>query len=117
MLQIALIIVIALALMVLITEIRGRSIIGSITARQRTLRAASAFLLIIILLMVLIGDKWLIPVGPMARMTYWLVCLSLAVGLIGLALLDMREAALGYVDEKKKIIRSIPKKDEDKKSE
>ena len=88
-----------------------------VTSKQKALRIASAFLTIIIMAMILAGDKWLAAYGPLAVMAYWMLCFVFAVVLVILALMDLKEVGLGFGEERKKIIREIAKPTEEHKND
>lgn len=113
MVRIILAIGILLAIAFLAVEIRGWSAGTKIlTGRQKALRVASALLMIALMVMVLVGDRWLAPYDPLITVAYWTVCFGLAVGLLLLALLDFKEVGLGYGKERKRILRNLAQRRE-----
>ena len=100
---------------ILVYEIRSwRAGTKVVTSRQKALRVVSASLIIIIMAMVLAGDRWLAGYNPFLVLAYWTFCLGLAVALLALALFDLREVGLGYGEETKKVFRHLAdKRDED----
>ena len=110
-LRVVLAIGILLVIAVLALEVRawhgGRSVV---TRRQKALRVASAALLVTIMVMILVGDRWLRACcGPLAAMAYWTFCIGLALSLVVLALLDLRQVGLSYGRDRRRILRDIAK--------
>jgi len=117
MLRIVLAIGILLVIAVLALEVRAwRAGRREVTRRQRSLRVASAVLLVAIMAMVLVGDRWLREsYGLLAAMAYWAFCLGLTISLFVLALLDLKEVGLSYGEDRKRILRDFAEpRDEDK---
>ena len=119
LLRIVLIIGILTVIGILGSEIRAwRAGTSVLTSGQKALRISSATLMIAVMSMVLAGDTWLTPFGPVAKMAYWTVCFGLAVSLVIFALLDLREIGLLYGEQRKRIFRDFKKsveKDKDRK--
>ncbi|HUV04478.1 MAG TPA: hypothetical protein VMX94_05165 [Armatimonadota bacterium] len=111
MLRIVLAIGIVLVVALLALEVRAwRRDTRRVARRQKALRVASAVLLVTIMAMVLVGDRWVKACcGPLAAMAYWALCFGLTLGLVVLALLDLKEVGLSYGRDRKKILRSIAK--------
>ena len=81
----------------------------AVTRKQKSFRIASGILLIGILSMILAGDKWLVPRGTIWIMSYWMLCFILAVILVTLALLDLKEVGQLYGEGAKHMIHDIVK--------
>jgi len=114
MLRVLLAIGILLAVAFLALEIRGwRAGTKIVNSKQKALRVAATFLMITVMVMVLVGDRWVAAYSPFGALAYWVVCLGLTIGLLLLALLDLREIGLGYGEEKKKILRHLAKRTEE----
>ena len=96
---------------VLALEVRAwRAGTRVVTRRQRALRVASAVLLVAIMAMILVGDRWLREsYGLPAAIAYWVFCFGLALSLVVLALLDLKEVGLGYGEDRKRILGDIAK--------
>lgn len=108
LLHIVLIIGILTVIGILGAEIRAwRAGTSSLTPRQKALRISSGTLMVVIMAMVLAGDEWLTPFGPIAKMTYWMVCFALAVSLVIFALLDLKEIGLTYGEQRKRIFHDL----------
>ena len=115
LLRIVLIIGILTVIGILGSEIRAwRAGTSVLTSGQKALRISSATLMIAVMSMVLAGDTWLTPFGPVAKMAYWTVCFGLAVSLVIFALLDLREIGLLYGERRKRIFRDFRKSVDDK---
>lgn len=79
----------------------------SLTRRQKTLRLTSAVLLIAVLVMVLVGDRGIRAYHPVAAVAYWTLCLVFAASLVVLALLDLKEVAVKYGEQKKRNLKEL----------
>ena len=87
----------------------------AISRRQKVLRVVSAALMLAIMGMILAGDMWLTPYGPIAKMVYWMMTFVFAVILVVLALFDLKEVGLRYGERRKQIFHDLAKPvDEDK---
>ena len=96
---------------VLASEVRGwRAGTKPVTRLQKALRISSASLMVIILGMILAGDKWLAPYGPFAIMGYWATCFALASILIIIALFDLREVGMNYGEERRRMLRNLTRR-------
>jgi peptidoglycan/LPS O-acetylase OafA/YrhL len=116
-LHVALAIGILLTACVLIWEIwRWRQGAGGLSRKQRFIRIAASVIVIVLLTMVIVGDKWATTRGPLEAMAYWSFCMGLALILVVLALMDFRETTIRYTEERKRMFRDfIRPAEEDKK--
>ncbi|MHB1000157.1 MAG: hypothetical protein ACYC27_13005 [Armatimonadota bacterium] len=95
---------IVLVIIFLIIEIRGWAAGTKIvTHKQKGLRISSAVLLLIILAMFLVGDKWAMG-QPFLVLIYWMTCFVLAVTIVILTLLDIREVGRTFSDSQRNMV-------------
>jgi hypothetical protein len=115
MLRSILVIGMLLVTLFLVYEVQGwRAGRRIVTPAQKSLRIASALLMLAVLAMILAGDAWLVRFGPLAVMAYWALCFALAVALLLLALLDFRELGRAYRELRRRMLLDhISRKDDD----
>jgi peptidoglycan/LPS O-acetylase OafA/YrhL len=108
-LRIGLVVGIIFVLGLIAVQIRSwRSGAMPITRRQKGLRAASAFVMISIMLMFLVGDGWIaVKYGPMGQMEYWSVACLLGLVLLILAFLDIRESTKKYRVMRRELLKEV----------
>ena len=100
----------ALIVILLAREIRSwRAGTRRVTRKQKLLRVVSACLALVIMAMIMAGDRWSAAYGPFAVMAYWTVCFGLAVSLVILALIDLKEVGEAYGEDRKRMLREIAK--------
>ena len=106
---------ILLVALFVVFEIHGwRAGRKTVTPGQKSIRIASALLMIAVLSMILAGDGWIARYGPLAVMAYWALCFALAVALLLLALLDFRELGRGYRELRRRmLLDQISRRDDD----
>jgi len=98
---------IIIVLVSLVVQIRAwRAGTRVLSKRHKGLRVSSACIMIVVMSMVLVGDRWLANI-PLAVMAYWVLCFGLAVALVIVALLDLKEVGLSFGEERKRIVREI----------
>ena len=82
---------------------------GLLTRRHFAMRLASGLMAITVLSMMLIGHGWLSEYSPVLIASYWTVCLLLTALLVVLALLDLRQVAITYGENRKRVLRDLTK--------
>lgn len=93
--------------MVLVIVLLSLEIHGWVTGarlvnrKQKVLRVASAAFILIILAMILVGDRPAREYHPLAAVGYWALCFLLAVAVVLMALADMKQVALRFAEERK----------------
>ena len=107
-LRIILVVCIFVVAGIISSEVQGwRAGTKRVTRLHKTIRVSSASLMILILGMIIAGDTWLTPYGPLAIMGYWATCLGLTTLLIILALFDLREVGINYREERRRMLRNL----------
>jgi len=86
----------------------------TLTRGHKAIRIASAVLIGILILMILAPNRVVKLDNPLSALQYWALCFGLVLVLIVLALLDVRQVLIGYIEERRNALRRIAesKKDE-----
>lgn len=99
---------ILLVLLLLAIEIEGW-ISGRrlVNRKQKVLRTLSGIFILAIFAMILVGDSVVRALHPLAGMAYWLLCFSLAVAVVLMALADVKQVTLRYGEERKRNLDNL----------
>lgn len=84
--------------------IRGTRLVNR---KQKVLRTLSALFILSIFAMILVGDRIVRALHPLAGMAYWLLCFSLAVAVVLMALADVKQVALRFGEERKRNLDNL----------
>ena len=86
----------------------------TLTRGHKAIRIASAVLVAVLILMILAPGRFVRLDDPLSALEYWTLCLGLVMVLIVLALLDVRQVLIGYLQERRNALRRIAESKKDK---
>ena len=79
----------------------------TLTRGHKAIRIASAVLVTAIIFMILAANRVVKLDNPLSALQYWALCFGLVMVLIVLALLDVRQVLIGYLEERRNALRRI----------
>lgn len=85
----------------------------ALTKKHKAVRIASAILTVALILMVLIGVRYARSFDPRTALAYWALCAGLVMGVLALALMDVRHILMSYSEERKKVLRNLAEGEKD----
>lgn len=85
-----------------------------VTRRQKPVRIGAGLIMIALLTMIMVGDKWLAAYGPLTMLSYWLLAVALALSLVLLVLMDFKEIGKTWAEDHKQVMRDLIKQAEDR---
>lgn len=102
-------IAIPVIVVIMLLEIRGWHTGARVVSNsQKALRISSGLILILAMSMVLAGDGWVTAsFGAVGALVYWTLCIGLVGVLMVLALLDVREVARHFGEQRKQMCRHL----------
>ena len=85
----------------------------ALTKKHKAIRIASAALIGALIVMVLIGIRYASSFDPRMALAYWALCFGLVIGVMALALLDLRHVLISYGEERKKVLRDLAEREKE----
>ena len=79
----------------------------TLTRGHKAIRIASAVLVAVLILMILAPGRFVRLDNPLSALAYWALCFGLVMVLVALALLDVRQVLIGYLEERRNALRHI----------
>jgi nitric oxide reductase large subunit len=85
----------------------------TLTRGHKAIRIASAVLVTAIIFMILAANRVVKLDNPLSALQYWALCFGLVMLLVALALLDVRQVLIGYLEERRNALRRIAESEKD----